>query len=182
MIVHVLRKSAHGVCSVSDRDESSLRKALHESPDVVFTGIEHLFRFGEVQWAEVERSSWIVLEHLIRVSAGDCLGSVCQVMDVDILAFSLDALFEIVQDLRHVFPWSELADEDIQECLLHIPYSSDMQCIVEVGNDGDTGWGNEKDICRVGDVLVDAGAEVARNQSDLLGGDIDEGLVVGDST
>lgn len=123
-----------------------------------------------------------MLEHFIGISTGDCLGSVCQVMDVDVLAFSLDALFEIVQNLRHVFPWSELADEDIQERLLHVPYSSDMQCIVEVGNDGDTSWGDKQYICRVGDVLIDTGAEVARDQSDLLGRDVDGSLVVGEST
>jgi len=123
-----------------------------------------------------------VLEHCVGVSAGDSLGSVCQIVDVYVLAFGLNALLEIVQDLRHVFPWLELADEDIQECLLHIPYSSDTEGIVKIGNDGDTGWRNEQDICRVGDILIDTGAEITRNQSDLLGGDIDGGLVVGEST
>ena len=181
-IVHVLRKSAHAVGGISDRDKSSLRKALHESPDVVFTCVDHLVSLGKVQWAEVEGTSGIVLEHLVGVSAGDSLGRVCQIVDVDVLTFGLNALLEIVQDLGHVFPWSEWANEDIQESLLHVPDLSDTQSIIEIGNDGDAfGW-DEQDIGRVGDILIDIGSEVARDESELMGGDIDGGLLVGEST
>ena len=122
-----------------------------------------------------------MLEHLIDVGAGDGLRGVCEIMNMDILAFSFDALLEIIQDLRHVFPWLELADKDIQECLLHVLHLSDTECIVKISNDGDACWWNEQDICRVLDVCVDVGAEVARDESELLERNIEGGVVVGKS-
>lgn len=148
----------------------------------MFTGVKHLFSFGEVQRAEVERSSGIMLEHLVDVGTGDGLGSVCQIMDVYVLAFSLDALLEIIQDLGHVFPGFELADKDVQECLLHVLHLSDTQCIVEICNDSDACWWNEQDICKVLDFCVDGGTEVARDESQPLRRDIKGGVVVGKST
>lgn len=140
-----LRIIAHDirVRSVGNEDEFPLREGLEDAVEEVFADAEGGGDVGEVEGAGVEGTEGIGVVDVGHVLPRRLLGGGGEVVEMGVCQGSRP----VTVDIRHVHPGDEGIREGVIEAVFRVVDLGDAQDIVDVGDDGQPGGGDEVGGC-----------------------------------
>ena len=150
------------VARVGHQHEFPLRIGLEDLLEQKLTDRQSRTDVAEVEGPRVEAAAGVGLVDEVHVVAGDLLGRGGEVVEVEVG----DGARPVGVDVRHVHPGGEGAGEAVEETFRGLVDLGDAQDVVDVGDDGQAGLGNQIG----GGVTVDVALGVDVQALDVGGG------------
>lgn len=141
VVVRHLRVVAHDVAvgGVGDEDELALGEGLEDALEEVFADGEGGADVGEVEGPRVEGAEGVGVVDEGHVLPGRLLGERGQVVEMGVCERSRP----VAVDVRHVHPGHEGLGEGVVEAVFRVVDLRDAEDVVDVGDDGQPGGGDE---------------------------------------
>jgi len=137
-----------GVAGIGHEDELPVRIGLEDLVEQELADAERGADVGEVQGPIVEGAALVGFVDEVHVVARSLLGRGCQVVEMHVG----DATGPVRVDARHIRPLHEGFGEGVQQAEFGFVDLGDSEDVVDVGDDGQAGGGNEVGGCVAVDV------------------------------